>query len=179
MRFLFLDNRSFRSPNKLDLPDQTHFGVEQEDWIEVQLKSANEPVLLVSGDQFFGGYQSFESYEGSHPKSFSAQLARWKKSKVPIVFVSGDRHLSEVIQVPRKYLGYQTFELTSSPLHAKVFPDAFQKNPSPNQKVGIAGKYNYMLLDLEKSGPKFFQLSVRSKGLDQTTLFEAKLSVKK
>ncbi len=179
LRFLFLDNRTFRSPNKLDLPDQTHFGVEQEDWIEAQLKSAKEPVLLISGDQFFGGYQMFESYEGSHPKSFTTQLARWKKSKVPIVFVSGDRHLSEVIQVPVKSLGYPTFELTSSPLHAKVFPDAFQKSPNPNQKMGIAGKYNYMLVNIEKSGSKSLQLNVRSKGLDKVTLFEANLAVKK
>jgi len=179
VRFLLLDDRSFRSPDGVDLPDQTHFGAEQEDWIVNQISAAREPVFMVSGDQFFGGYNPFESYEGNHPKSFQTQLARWRRAKSPLIFLSGDRHLTEIIQVPKKALGYQTYELTSSPLHAKVFADAFSKNPSPNQLAGVAGKYNYMLLEIASVKSNQVQLNVVSKGLDQTTLFQSRLTVKK
>lgn len=179
VRFLFLDDRSFRSPNRVDLADQTHFGVEQEDWIVSQISTSKEPVFMISGDQFFGGYNPFESYEGSHPKSFPVQLARWKKAKVLLVFVSGDRHLTEIIQVPRKSLGYQTYELTSSPIHASVFGDAFLKTPSPNQLLGVAGKYNYMLVDLKSVAAKSVRFDIQSRGLQLKTFFEKSLTVKK
>lgn len=178
-RFLLLDNRFFRSPNKIASPDETHFGIEQEDWIWNSLSESTGPVFLISGDQFFGGYMPFESYEGSHPNSFKAQLSRWKKAKPPIVFMSGDRHLTEIMEIPRSVLGYSTFELTSSPLHAKVFADAFQKAPSPKQIAGVAGKYNYMIIELGKLNSKSLQMNVRSMGIEKTKLFEKNLTVKK
>ncbi len=179
VRFLLLDDRSFRSPNRVDLADQTHFGTEQEDWIVSQINDAKMPVFMISGDQFFGGYNPFESYEGNHPKSFAVQVARWKKAKVPLVFVSGDRHLTEIIQVPKQSMGYQTYELTSSPMHASVFADAFLKAPSPNKMFGVAGKYNYMLVELKSATPKSLSFDVKSRGLHLTTFFEKSLTVKK
>jgi len=53
--FFFLDDRTFRSPNKLDHEDQTHFGREQEEWLFSQAAKVHEPLWLISGDQFFGG----------------------------------------------------------------------------------------------------------------------------
>jgi len=178
LQFLLLDDRTFRSPNRVDLPDQTHFGIEQENWIAAELAAAKGPVALVNGNQFFGGYHSFESFEGSHPKNFATQLARWKKAKIPMLFISGDRHLSEIIQVPKQAVGQATFELTSSPLHAKVFPDAFSRHPSPNQLVGVAGQYNYMAVEPLKVSGKSLQLKVRSMGQGKRTFFEKNLTVK-
>lgn len=180
LNLALLDNRTYRSPNRTNLPDETHFGPEQEDWIEDFLSGSQQPAMLVSGDQFFGGYHSFESYEGNHPKSFKAQLARWKKkAKTPVLFISGDRHLSEIIQVPRQALGHATYEITSSPLHARVFPEAFAREPSPRQLAGIAGQYNYVLLDILKASPKLLQLDVHSKGLEKKTLFQKTITVKR
>ncbi|HMN68207.1 MAG TPA: alkaline phosphatase D family protein [Bdellovibrionales bacterium] len=179
VRILLTDDRSFRSPNRLDLPDETHFGVEQEAWIQDELKTAKTPVLLTSGDQFFGGYQPRESYQGNHPKSFETQLKAWRKTKVPVVFVSGDRHLTEIIKVPREALGYPTFEITSSPIHARVYPGAFKTDPSPRQLVGIDGVHNYAFLKIEKASAAELQLQVESYGMDEKRLFERKLQVKR
>lgn len=173
-----LDGRFFRSPNKLDLPDQTHFGPEQEKWINDHLKTVQTPVWLVSGDQFFGGYHGFESYEGSHPKSFQAQLGEWRKSKAPIVFVSGDRHLSEIIKVPESVLGYPTYEITSSAIHAKVFADAFERFPNKNQLIGVAGVYNYSIVELMRAERGLQQLSVQAFGPDQKLLYQKTLTVR-
>lgn len=177
-KFLLLDDRSFRSPDKLDLPDQTHFGVDQEKWIVDHLEKTKVPIFLVDGDQFFGGYHPFESYEGSHPKSFKKQLPQWRKSASPIIFVSGDRHLSEIIKVPANALGYPTFEITSSGIHATVFADAFKKNPSPNQLVGVAGQYNYSILELMRAEPHYLEVGVQAFGLDDKQLYQKTLTVK-
>lgn len=179
MRFIITDDRTFRSPDRVDLADQTHFGPDQEDWIVEQLRTETKPVLLIAGDQFFGGYQGFESYEGNHPKSFAKELKRWRVVKAPLLFISGDRHLTEIVKVPRQILGFPTYELTSSPMHAKVFADAFLKSPSPNQLrgAGVAGEYNYMLVQPLKTSKKVLELDVQSFGPNQRLLFERKLKV--
>ena len=60
--------------------------------------------------------------EGSHPKRFKAQVGEWAKSKGPLLFISGNRHLSEVSQVPATQLGYPTFELSAGGMQEKLIP---------------------------------------------------------
>lgn len=176
--FALLDDRYFRSPNRVDLPDQTHLGSEQESWLLTHLKATVRPVFLVEGDQFFGGYHQFESFEGSHPKNFAAQLKAWRIAKGPLVFVSGDRHLSEIMRVPEQVLGYPTYEFTSSGIHSTVFAEAFKNSPSPNQLVGAAGKYNYTILELMRSERSRVQFAVQAFGDHDTLLYQKTLTVK-
>jgi alkaline phosphatase D len=173
--FLLLDGRSFRSPNgvppickqkpdsrpcrnKKDPPvgDETHFGAEQTDWALAQVRAAPGPVWLVAGTQWYGGYQPFESFEGNHPQDFvrfrqrlneavrraSGQPAR------PIAFASGDRHLSEVMRIKVKDDGlpFDTVELTSSAIHAKVFPSNWTEFPNRRQIQGAAETMNYTIV---------------------------------
>ncbi len=180
VNFALLDDRSFRSPNRAELPDQTHFGVDQEKWLKEGLAEAKTPVFLISGDQFFGGYHGFESYEGSHPASFKKQLDLWRATaRVPLVFMSGDRHLSEIIKVPAEHLGYPSFEITSSGVHAKVFPEAFKKAPSPLQLAGVAGEYNYSIVEIMEAGKGRLQLDVKSFGLGRKMHYQKTLMVKR
>jgi hypothetical protein len=180
VQFALLDDRSFRSPNGADTPDQTHFGAEQEAWLKEGLAAASAPVFLASGDQFFGGYHTFESYEGNHARSFKTELARWRRvSAHPVVFLSGDRHLSEIIKVPKEYLGYPTFEITSSGIHAKVFPGNFERNPNPHQLVGKDGAYNFSLLDIKSATSKSLEMDVTSYGMDKTVFYQKTLTVKR
>lgn len=178
IHFAFMDSRSFRSPNGLDIPDQTHFGVDQEKWLSEHLLAAHEPVFLISGDQFFGASQPFESYERSHPKRFFTQLEEWKKDPEPLLFLSGDRHLSEIAKVPAPRLGYPTYELTSSGMHSAVSPGVFQKNPEPNQLVGADGQHNYMMVEVIRSQHGFIQLDAQAFGLDRKQLYQRALTVK-
>lgn len=179
-RFILTDDRSFRSPNGLDIEDQTHFGDEQERWILKTLKVNSTPVVMVSGDQFFGGYHKFESYEGNHPKSFRAQLKVWKNgSRVPILFVSGDRHLTELMKVPASLLGYDTYEFTTSAIHANVYGDAFDKSPSPNQVVGKAGEMNYGYLQILDGNSRRLRLVVTAYGPNSKEIYSKTIEVKK
>lgn len=142
--FLFLDDRYFRS--EAGASQETHFGKEQEDWIFQILKKQKGVFWLVSGDQFFGAYHTFESYEGRHPKSFKTFIERLKDSKKIVVFVSGDRHLAEYMKIPRSKLNYTTYELTSSGLHGKTYAGTADKFPNPHRLFIKDGEYNFLVV---------------------------------
>ncbi len=84
LRFVFLDDRSYRSPNGLDVTDQTHFGAEQESWLADQLDSAFEPVVLISGDQFFGDTTPSNLIKAVILAVFKLNSRAGKKPKPPL-----------------------------------------------------------------------------------------------
>lgn len=177
--FVFLDNRSFRSPNQLDWPDQTHLGEEQEAWLFHFMQNAQKPLWLLSGDQFFGGYHNFESYEGSHPKSFIQFKSEFKKFKVPVVFLSGGRHLFEIMKINKKDIGQNTFEFTSSGIHSLTYANAIERNPNPRRVMGISGPYNFMEINLLPSLPQQrLRMTVKAWGVDQGMLYKKDFSFK-
>jgi phosphodiesterase/alkaline phosphatase D-like protein len=177
--FAFMDDRSFRSPNRINLPDETHFGADQEVWLKEKLDASKTPVLLISGDQFFGGYHKYESYEGSHPHRFKTQLQEWKQIKQPIVFLSGDRHLTEILKIPSDRLGYTTYEITSSAIHARTDKSTITKNPTPLRIAGAAGVHNYALIEIMRADMGLLQLDVQAFTQNKQLLFQKTLTVRR
>lgn len=144
--FLFLDNRFFRSEPNTSANKETHFGPNQEKWVFDFLDQARtQPTWIISGDQFFGGYHSFESYEGRHLSSFKKFLNYMRGKKSKVVFLSGDRHLAEIMKV--KDIGYETYEITTSGIHAKLFSDAFEKDKNPRRIGGFGGEANFAIIE--------------------------------
>jgi alkaline phosphatase D len=137
----FLDARYFRSPNK----EGKHLGTEQYKWLMKSLKDESQPSFIIKGDQFFGGYHEYDSYEGKHPQDFSLFVSDLRALGTPFIFLSGDRHLSEIMQFPRSLFGLPSFEITSSPMHGRVFEDSGVKNPW--RVVHIQNKVNFTLIN--------------------------------
>ena len=50
----------------------THWGYQQEKWLTRELSRNNKPAWLIQGDQFFGAYHRFESYEKRPPHQLQA-----------------------------------------------------------------------------------------------------------
>jgi hypothetical protein len=147
--FHFLDARSFRSPRSeaAGQPEsQTQLGTEQENWV-IQGLDSHRVNFLIKGDQWWGAYHRFESYEGSHPASFKKWLKRLSESAAPTLMISGDRHLSEVMKIPKEVLGYETYELTASPVHARKYNGDWDKAPNPRQVHGMALANNWLELE--------------------------------
>ena len=153
----FLDGRSFRSQEK----EGSHLGLDQTAWFYSKLREEITPSLVIKGDQFFGGYHSYESFEGNHPENFQAFVTELKQMTTPFVFISGDRHLSEIMQFPRSLFGRPSFEITSSPLHSKTFSEEVDDNPwrvvAEKAKVNFTmidnhAKDNHWFLDVENIG---------------------------
>ncbi|MBA2405721.1 MAG: hypothetical protein H0V66_13170, partial [Bdellovibrionales bacterium] len=136
----FLDARSFRAKAK----DGRHLGGDQYQWLMKSLKEESQPSFIIKGDQFFGGYHEFESYEGRHPEDFSLFVSDLKALGTPFIFLSGDRHMSEIMQFPRSLFGLPSFEITSSPMHGRVFEENGVKNPW--RVVQTVGKVNFTLI---------------------------------
>lgn len=175
-RFVFMDGRSFRTePKFLGQKTESHLGEDQKQEI-LRIMSNAKPTWLIKGDQFFGGYHKFESYETNHPADFKSFLSELKNSKSKAFFVSGDRHLNELMQIKPEDLGYETYELTSSAIHASIFPDAWKKNPNPRQIKGASGTYNYSVIELNKINPWFMR--VTSYGPKMKVLYDQDLDFK-
>lgn len=176
-QFILLDGRSFRTApgEKMD----SHWGKGQEEWLYRRLKKEGPPTWIFSGDQIFGKYHKFESLEGRHPQTFKRFMAQLKKVKPTVVFGSGDRHLTELMEIPASEFGLKTYELTSSAIHAKTFPDAWKDTPNPRKIEGASGTFNYAIVESEATSTNSLQLRVSAFGPGNRTLFDRKLSVGK
>ena len=167
----FLDSRSFRSKDY----EGKHLGLDQNAWFISKIREENAPSLIIKGDQFFGGYHKYESFEGRHPEDFKDFLSHLKLIPTPMVFVSGDRHLSELMQFPRGLLGKPSFEITSSPIHSAVYPpDEDSKNPW--RVVATEGKINFTVIDNEARDNHWF-LNVENVGEHGEIYYRRELAV--
>lgn len=150
-KFFLMDDRTFRSPVKEE--PETHWGTEQENWFFREIGSHPVPSWILNGDQIFGAYHRFESWEGRHPKNLAAFLKRVKRVRAPVAFISGDRHLTELMQIEKEVLGYTTYELTTSAIHAATYPNAWDKTPNKRKIEGVSGQLNYAIVEsLNESG---------------------------
>lgn len=168
--FFLMDNRSFRSKQP-----ESHWGAKQETWLLQNLSASNRPSFIFDGTQFFGGYvPQKESFQSDHPNQFQAFLTSLKKIESPVVFISGDAHLTELMEIPSSILGYSTYELTTSGIHAKIF-ERWGKHPNPFQIAGNDKKFNYALVDLTND-LNTFEVAVYS--LNEEKLYSRKLTLK-
>ena len=166
----FLDARYFRSANK----DEKHLGTEQYQWLIKYLKEESQPIFIIKGDQFFGGYHEFDSYEGKHSKDFSLFVSDLRALGTPFVFLSGDRHMSEIMQFPRSLFGLPSFEITSSPMHGKLYPESGLKNPW--RVVSIENKVNFTMINNLAQDNHWF-LDVENIGENGEVYFRRELAV--
>lgn len=166
----FLDGRSFRDTR----PDGTHLGLEQTQWLLRSLKEEVQPSFIIKGDQFFGGYHKFESFEGNHPDEFARFVASLRQLGTPFIFMSGDRHMSEIMQFPRSLFGIPSFEITSSPIHAKTFPDDETKNPW--RVVRVMGRPNFSMVESIARDNHWF-LDVETFGTNGEVIYRRELAV--
>jgi len=135
--FFFLDNRFFRD-------DKYHFGKAQETWL---FENINKNPILISGDQFFGSYHPFESFSREHPENFKNFINHLERKNIQALFISGDRHLSEVQLIPSNKFNF--IEITSSPLHSYLAHNLKQKNP--HRIKALEGIYNFCIIDFKTS----------------------------
>lgn len=176
-RFFLMDDRMFRQPNKNQPAAEPygHWGRDQHEWLVERLAQNDAPAWIVNGNQFFNGVSlSFkEAFEQNHSAEFIALIDKLKALSAPVVFASGDVHLSEIMRIPKDRLGYETFEVTSSSMHS--FTGSGWDNP-----MRLAGAYTkeYNFLTV-RSRPlaRGLDLEIRSHGLPQKPYFSKTLRI--
>lgn len=143
--FFFFDNRSFRDSNRDD--NGQHFGEEQESWMLAQVYRLKGPKWMIAGDQFFGQYHHYESFEGQHLRTFGRFLSKLRKAPGPYIFLSGDRHMGELMKIKPKHVGHLTYEITTSPIHSLIYPHTMQEDPNPRALARFDDHENFALID--------------------------------
>lgn len=193
LRWILTDNRSFRSPNfytktsnqnlyppffDASIPE-THFGKDQTSWIVSSIRDAKKPSILISGDKIFTADRFFESFEGNHPNDFKHFVDTLKTLPSPVFFISGDKHIAMIDRVPRSRLGYDSYELTTSPLHAQIFPKLNDSAVSPDNIKILTDHYNYGLLEPLETSSRALKIRLTVLALGYKTLYEQTLTIKK
>jgi phosphodiesterase/alkaline phosphatase D-like protein len=159
LRIALMDDRYFRSP--CGVPNGTHWGDEQEDFLENHLNNEALPTLLCNGNQFFASHQQGESYQRRQTRAFDRTLERLAKAESPVLFCSGDVHWSEIRKLERMDLGYRTWELTSSSVHSATLPWALNESKDP-RRIRASWQHNFILLQTETSVSDPSSLSFRA-----------------
>lgn len=115
MDFFLLDGRTFRDNPKMPEPKQM-YGAGQLRWLKNNiLNSRAQLKVIIAGSQWINPRNSFEGWN-LYPKEQSAFLSWLKDKQIPgVIFLSGDRHFSEVIKQPREGT-YPLYDITCSPL---------------------------------------------------------------
>ena len=123
--FFFTDNRFNRSPNKsTDNGSKTMFGRRQRRWLLESLRTSHATFKVVCfGNQFLNEICRFEGM-AEFKTERKLILDAVKKDQISgLIFLSGDRHHSELI-VKKNILSYPLYDFTCSPLLAGTYgPD--------------------------------------------------------
>ena len=108
--FFLMDNRTFRTA--VGESPERHFGDTQLQWLLHNLQGLDH-AFIASGSQFFGGYSHInnvdndpfqdESFQGDHPERFEYFIDQLRATGTKVVFLSGDRHYTEVMAIPQTY----------------------------------------------------------------------------
>jgi alkaline phosphatase D len=143
------DDRFWRDPNDApDSPTKTMLGPTQKAWLEERLAASDARVKVVAvGGQVLADYHEWESYANyAYERN---ELLDWIRAKRidGVVFVSGDRHLSELQRTELEGL-YPLWELTASPAANRPFVTGLEI-PNPIRVDGYGAGFNYGVLDID------------------------------
>ena len=176
--FFLTDDRFFRSEE--ELPDSIdgkpnkekhYFGPKQMEWLTNALLFSKATFkIIVTGSQVINPMNKYESMK-HYPYEYNQLLQFIDNSKINgVVFLTGDRHHSEVIKLPRENT-YPLIDITVSPYTSGVskVKDEELNNPfrEPNTlveaqnfaRISVAGKKKERELKVEFIGTKGEKLS--------------------
>lgn len=143
------DDRFWRDPNDApDSPTKTMLGEAQKAWLKERLAASDARVKVVAvGVQVLADYHQWESYAlFAYERD---ELLDWIRDQriEGVVFVSGDRHLSELMRYEPEG-GYPLWELTASPAANRPFVTGLEI-PNPIRVDGYGAGFNYGILDID------------------------------
>ena len=176
--FFLTDDRFFRSEE--ELPDSIdgkpnkekhYFGTKQMEWLTNALLFSKATFkIIVTGSQVLNPMNKYESMK-HYPYEYNQLMKFLDDSKIPgVIFLTGDRHHSEVIKLPRAN-AYPLIDITVSPYTSGVSKVKDEETNNPYReintlveaqnfaKISVAGKKKERELKVEFIGTKGEKLS--------------------
>ncbi len=116
-QFFLLDDRYFKTPNNNQVLDRAYFGEKQLNWlIDALTYSEATFKFIVTGGQVINPALSYENYS-NYPEERERLLSLIRKAKIKgVIFLSGDRHHTELSMLKESEKLYPIYDLTVSPL---------------------------------------------------------------
>lgn len=151
VEFFLLDGRSFKTARRgIPKPEREVYGKRQLAWLKRGLLASDAPLKVIgSGIQALFGYAPAEGWHEARPER-EAFMAWLKANEVgPVLFLSGDIHVSELYQ---KELGpgRTLWELTSSGLAAGAFGyEPFFENAKRKERRWVVTQQNVCFVEVD------------------------------
>lgn len=167
-----IGRRYFGSQPPAPSENKVMFGAEQLDWLKQALIQSRATFkFIVSGSQLLNDGHPFEGWH-NFPGERDAFLAWLKRQNIPgVVFLSGDRHFTELIRREVKDF-YPLYELTCSPLTSAAYSPQGKELENPLRVKGtLVTQRNFCSIDV--TGPAHDRrLILRSHDSDGRLLWE-------
>ena len=147
-----LDDRWFRAPNKRRTGPRPYFGDAQIEWLLDALVTSRATFkLVVVGGQVLNPAALWENY-ATYPEERDRLLGLIAAERIAgVVFLSGDRHHTELTRLDRAGL-YPLYDLTISPLSAAVSAPSAEEVNSGRVEGTLVNALNFGALEF--SGPR-------------------------
>ncbi len=147
--FFMLDNRFYRDADLMPGENKTMLGKKQKEWLLNALSSSIAKIkFVVMGGQFLNDSKLYETYSNYGFNKEREEIIQFIQNQdiKNVVFITGDRHHSEINILKEKgkptIYDITSSSLTSSP--ARVNPD--EKNSYRINKTYIHGKRNFAMI---------------------------------
>ena len=180
LKVILLDTRYFRDPLKknkegMNVPDYEGkiLGDEQWDWFKIQLDDSETDLFIIASSiQVISKDHRFEKW-ANFPNERNWLLAMIReKVKAPVIFISGDRHISELSKLEMVDYDYPVYDVTSSSL---THGWSEQKEEKNEYRVGsIIYDENFAILTINWK-KKIPQVSLKYVGENNVELGSFKL----
>lgn len=176
--FFMLDDRTWRSSDRLadsldgkPNPLKLMYGQQQMEWLKNAL--AGSPAnfkVIVTGSQVLNPLSPFDCFR-KFPVEYNELMQFIRSQRISgVLFLTGDRHHSEVIKVDGP-AGYPLYDITVSPLTSATHVFGNTEKNNPWRVIGIDQKQNYGKISVTGQ-PRDRKLSVTFVGLKGEVLGE-------
>jgi alkaline phosphatase D len=145
-----MDDRWWRSADNMkDSVDgkpnaaKTMWGKQQMEWLKNSLLYSRAPFkIIATGSQVLNPVSPFDKLLNC-PAEYNELMSFLKDNKINgVVFLTGDRHHSEIIKVNREGT-YPLYDVTASPLTSGTHKFGGPEKENPYRVLGIDEKQNY------------------------------------
>ncbi|MEO7922756.1 MAG: alkaline phosphatase D family protein [Chitinophagaceae bacterium] len=144
------DDRWWRSADKIKdsvngkpNPHKEMLGAQQMEWLKNSLLfSAATFKIIAVGSQVLNPVSPYDTW-WNFPAEYDELMIFLKEYKIPgVIFLTGDRHHSEIIKVERPGT-YPLYDITVSPLTSGTHKFGGPEKTNPYRVIGIDEKQNY------------------------------------
>lgn len=176
VEFFLLDDRYFRTADKLSGENKAYFGDAQLNWLMSALASSRATFkVIVSGGQILNSVPDKDNYS-TFPDEREKFLEMLEEQKITgLLFITGDIHLTEITKLERKKL-YPLYEFTLSPLTSGVGKFDEKRNTARLNEYSVKER-NFGIFSVKgKKDDRMISLTVYNSNGEPVTAFSVKAS---